>query len=187
MIYLFGWNPVAQIILDQLEDQRISVAGIIVDDAFADATDTDGMLPVIPASRIELGHSVKVINCLGYRDLVRRVAIGHWLQSTDSLISFISPEAKIHRRAVIGTGAVLLGDVVIERAAQIEPHALLWGGSRVCHDSIVGEGVFLASGSIIGGGCTIGARSTLGFNASVKQGSHLPPNTKVQANAFWKE
>ena len=186
MNYLYGWNPVSEIILDEFEIRGVPVNGVIVDDYFLGDMDPPSGLNVMAASEISFVPGDGVINCLGYKDLDQRIRIGERLIALGVLQSFISQKAQVHATSSIDAGAILLGDVVIERRCQIGKHCLFWGGSRVCHDSRVGRGVFLASGSIVGGACTVGNRCALGFNSSMREKSSMPDGIKVGANRFWR-
>ena len=186
MIYLYGWNSVSEFILDELEGDGLSVDGIIVDDQYIDGLIYPEVLNLIPASKACFNSRDQVYNCLGYKNLQQRIQIGDRLIDLGVLQKFISNKAVIHSAVTIDAGAVLLGDVVIERNSHIGKHCLLWGGSRICHDSVLGHGVFLASGSIIGGACIVGNMCSLGFNSSLREKCQLPTGTKVGANRFWK-
>lgn len=186
MNYLFGWNSVAEFIVDELRSRAAPVDGVIVDDAFLHQIMPPPGVTIIPASTIQLTPDHAVINCLGYHDLNRRIEVGEQLNARRVLKSFVSEQASVHASATIGNGAILLGDVVVERKSQIGAHCLLWGGSRVCHDSVVGRGVFMAAGSIVGGVCKVGDACSIGFNSSMREKSTMPERTKVGANRFWR-
>jgi NDP-sugar pyrophosphorylase family protein len=186
MNYLYGWNPVAEFILDELMEQGSPVHGVVIDDEYLYSSPRPKHLSVFSASSIAFEQNDTVINCLGYRDLMQRIRVGERLLKIGILKSFFSRKAQIHPSVAIGVGTVLVGDVVIERGSEIGKHGLFWGGSRICHDSTLGHGVFLASGSVVGGGCTVGSACSLGFNSSMKEKSSMPDGTKVGANRFWK-
>jgi UDP-N-acetylbacillosamine N-acetyltransferase len=186
MNYLFGWNSVSEFILDEFRSLGVPIHGIIVDDAFLHALDSPSGINLVAYSRISFSTGDRVINCLGYKDLNQRVLVGERLLAFGVLQSFISKQAQVHDTASIAAGTVLLGDVVIERCCRIGKHSLLWGGSRVCHDSVVGTGCFFASGSIIGGACSVGHVCSVGFNSSIREKSIMPDGTKVGANRFWR-
>jgi predicted acyltransferase (DUF342 family) len=184
MNYLFGWNPVAEFIVEELIAQGVHIDGIVIDDDyFADRPKHIGR-EVYSFGKMEFGPSDTVINCLGYRNLHRRIMVGDLLSSAGVLKSFVSSEAKLYPGCMVGLGAVLLGNVIVERNSVIGEHSLLWGGARVCHDSQIGRGVFMASGAIVGGQCKVGDTCTIGFNSSVKENSHLRMGTHVGANRF---
>jgi hypothetical protein len=187
MNYLFGWNPVAEFVLDEFRELNVPVEAVLVDDSCFDPNLPAGGLRVMPVSAVDLqaGRDT-VVNCLGYRDLDRRLEVGEFLERMGVSTAFVSRRANVAPSSVIGIGCVLLGDVVVERACVIGGHALLWGGSRVCHDSHIGKAVFMASGSVVGGFCDIGSRSAIGFNSSVKEKSSMPPGTRTGANRFWR-
>jgi UDP-N-acetylbacillosamine N-acetyltransferase len=186
MNYLYGWNSVSEFILDEFKSLGVPVHGIIIDDAFLDCLDAPSSVNIIAYSRISFIPGDRVINCLGYKDLNQRALIGERLLAFGVLQSFISRQAQVHDTASIAAGSVLLGDVVIERCCRIGKHNLLWGGSRVCHDSSVGNGCFFASGSIVGGASSVGHVCSVGFNSSIREQSIMPEGTKVGANHFWR-
>lgn len=184
MNYLFGWNPVAEFIVDELDALGARISGIIVDDPYFSGRPQDIGYEVFSLGKVAFGPTDSVFNCLGYRNLVRRIEIGDYLKSAGVLKGFVSCEAKLYPGAKVGAGVVLLGNVIVERNSVIGEHCLLWGGARVCHDSRIGRGVFMASGSIVGGQCDIGDICTIGFNSSVKEKSRLRTGTQVGANRF---
>jgi hypothetical protein len=186
MNYLYGWNSVAEFVLDELTESGNFIDGIVMDDAFIKHAPYISGLNFYPISHISFTTEDSVINCLGYKDLEQRIRIGDILLGLGVLKSFISKKADIHPSARIDSGVILMGDVVIERGCKIGKHGLFWGGSRICHDSKLEPGVFLASGSIIGGGCCVGQSCSLGFNSSMKEKSSMPKGTKVGANRFWQ-
>jgi len=186
MNYLYGWNPVAEFILDEFEELGIPVKGVVIDDRYIDDTAYPKDVNVIASSNVSFNYGDEVINCLGYKELGQRLILGERLLSLGVLRSFVSKKANVHFSSSIGVGTILLGEVVIERRCDIGRHCLFWGGSRVCHDSVLGHGVFIASGSIIGGACTVGDMCTLGFNSSMREKSNMPNRTKVGANRFWR-
>lgn len=184
MNYLFGWNPVAEFIVDELAAQGARIDGIIVDDAYLSGRPLNIGLEVFSLGKVTFSPTDSVFNCLGYRNLVRRIEVGDYLKSAGVLTSFVSREAKLYPGSKVEPGAVLLGNVIVERNSVIGEHCLLWGGARVCHDSRLGRGVFMASGAIVGGQCDIGDTCTIGFNSSVKEKSRLRTGTRVGANRF---
>ena len=186
MTYLYGWNAVSEFVLDEFESLGIPVEGVIVDDEFIDTLDQTNGIYIIPYSQVSFAPRDRVINCLGYKDLNQRIYIGERLLSFGILQTFVSKQAYVHRTASIDVGAVLLGDVVIERNCRTGKHSLLWGGSRICHDSSVEQGCFFASGSIVGGASTIGRVCSVGFNSSIREKSVVPEGTRVGANCFWR-
>lgn len=184
MNYLYGWNPVAEFIVDEFAAVGGHIDGIVVDDSYFSGGLQHIGHDVFPLGKIAFGPRDTVLNCLGYRNLVRRIEIGDYLNSAGVLRSFVSRDAKLYPGSRVELGAVLLGDVIVERNSVIGEHCLLWGGARVCHDSRVGRGVFMASGSIVGGQCVIGDACTIGFNSSVKEKSRLRGGTRIGANRF---
>jgi carbonic anhydrase/acetyltransferase-like protein (isoleucine patch superfamily) len=186
MNYLFGWNSIAEFILDELKDLGVGIQGVVIDDSYINNISLPTGIRVIASSKVVYRGDDSVINCLGYRDLHQRILIGEYLRELGVLTSFVSKKASVHSSTHVGLGTVLVGDVVIERGCDIGRHSLFWGGSRVCHDSAIGQGVFLASGVIIGGGSKVGQACSFGFNSSMREKSSIPAGAKVGANSFWR-
>ncbi len=186
MNYLFGWNSIAEFILDEFMDLGLGIQGVVIDDFYISKISLPAGIRVIASSKVVYHRGDKVINCLGYKNLHQRILIGEYLRDLGVLASFVSKKASVHSSTHIGVGTVLVGDVVIERGCDIGKHSLFWGGSRVCHDSAIGEGVFLASGVIIGGGSKVGQACSFGFNSSMREKSSIPAGAKVGANSFWR-
>ncbi len=186
MNYLFGWNAVAEFVVDEFTSLGIPIHGILIEDSYIYRVPLKTTLPVFASSSISFKSKDKVINCLGYKNLEHRIRIGEYLLRLGVLTSFISTKAQVHPSTRIGLGTILVGDVIIEKGCEIGNHGLFWGGSRICHDSKLESGVFLASGSIIGGECNVGQVCSLGFNSSMREKSSMPNGTKVGANFFWR-
>lgn len=185
MIYLFGWNPVAEFIADELTALGEKVDGVVVDERYLENHQPDIGYRVYPIGAMRFNSQDIVYNCLGYRSLSRRIDIGDHLESIGVLRSFISRDSLIYPGCNIRSGTTLVGNVIIERNCVIGEHCLLWGGARICHDSRIGRGVFMAAGSIVGGQCEIGDTASIGFNSSVKEKSCLPSGVSVGANRFY--
>ena len=186
MIYLYGWNSIAEFILDEFKGLGVSVAGVVVDDAYLGELEQVKHANLMASSRIAFVSGDNVINCIGYKDLDLRIRIGERLLAQGVLRSFISIKSQVHTTTTVDFGTVLLGNVEIERCCEIGKHCLFWGGSRICHDSVIGSGVFLAAGSIIGGASTVGDMCSLGFNSSMREKTTMPERTKVGANRYWR-
>lgn len=185
MIYLFGNNSVAESIYDELTSSGVTVNSIVVDDEYIDINSRSSLLEVLPFSKLKLCEDDVIINCVGYSNLKLRVEIGQRFEKTGSLGTFISKSANIANTVTVAKGSVILGNATIERNVVIGKSCLIWGGARICHDSVLENGVFLAAGSIVGGGCIVGGYTSVGFNSSIKEYSVVPSETKVGANRFF--
>lgn len=186
MIYLFGNNSIAENIYDELCSLNKDVCSIIVDDEFYSEDFNHRIkLKITRYSEITFSKDDTVYNCFGYSDLRRRLKIGDRLHQLNILGTFVSLNANIASSVSLAPGTVILGNSTIERNVTVGHSCLLWGGARVCHDTVLKAGVFLASGSVVGGCCEVGEFSSVGFNSSVKEHCIVPSGTKVGANRFF--
>ena len=187
MLYLFGWNAISQLIIDELYEKSISIDGVIMDKNFiTDDIVNNCNYKIYDFNQIQFNANDSVINCLGYKDLSRRKIVGEKLLALNVLKSYISAKADISSSARVSDGVILLGNVTIEANAFIGSHSIIWGGARVCHDAHLGSSVFMAAGSIIGGYSTIGDCGKIGFNSAIKQGITVPHNTIIGACRYYK-
>ena len=187
MLYLFGWNAISHLIIDELYDKSILINGIIMDKSFiTDDIVNNCKYKIFDFNQMQFNIGDTVINCLGYKDLFRRKIVGEKLLALNVLKSHISAKADVSSSAKISDGVILLGNVTIEANAFIGSHSIIWGGARVCHDAHLGSSVFMAAGSILGGYSTIGDFGKIGFNSAIKQETIVPNNTIIGACSYYK-
>jgi sugar O-acyltransferase (sialic acid O-acetyltransferase NeuD family) len=70
----------------------------------------------------------------------------------------------------IGEGTVILENVIIESSVKIGKGVLFNTGSKVFHDSIIGDFCELAPNSIISANCIVGNEVYIGANSIILQG-----------------
>ena len=76
MNYLYGWNPVAEFIIDEFIERGTTVHGVVIDDEYLHSSPHPKHLRVFTASGIIFEQNDVVINCLGYKDLMQLIVTG---------------------------------------------------------------------------------------------------------------
>lgn len=120
---------------------------------------------------------------LSYQGKTPQIAEGVFIAPTAVLIG----DVVVERGANIWFGAVLRGDlsqIYIGQNSSIQDNCVLHCNQR--NHTIVHENTIVGHGAVLEG-CTIGAGSLIGMNATVLSGSRLGENTLVAAAALIRE
>jgi sugar O-acyltransferase (sialic acid O-acetyltransferase NeuD family) len=154
-----------------IRDARYQVAGLTVDDAFADKGGVEGYRTVglSEAVREFSPDTHRVIMAMGYGDLnraradmfVRLKAIGYGVET------YVHPDARIHTDRQVGEGSVVLPGAVIEPYAQVGANTMVWCNVTVAHHSSVGDNCWLGAGTVISGQAKVLHNTFLGVNCTV--------------------
>jgi len=83
--------------------------------------------------------------------------------------SVISPAAQISKHAKIGTGTVIMHNVVINAGVKIGDFSIINTGSIVEHDSKIGNFSHLSTGVISNGETSIGNNTFIGSGTIIKE------------------
>lgn len=81
--------------------------------------------------------------------------------SSNGVVSFIDPSAKIGAGTKVWHYAVVLADVVVGENCSIGSRAEIGRGTKIGNNSRIGSGVFLPPNSKIGKSCFIGPNTTM--------------------------
>ncbi|WP_018629363.1 acetyltransferase [Niabella aurantiaca] len=100
-----------------------------------------------------------------------------------TLVSLISPHAKISRHVEIGTGASILSGCSISNSVTIGVCVLVYYNAVVTHDCNIGNFVELSPGATLLGGVTVGNFSHIGSNATILPNIRIGENVIVGAGA----
>ena len=86
----------------------------------------------------------------------------------------IGPYAEIGPNAIVNSGAVVEHGVRVGGSSHIGPHATLLGSARI------GDGAFIGGGAVVLPGVTVGEAATVGAGAVVLE--DVPPHVTVVGN-----
>lgn len=84
------------------------------------------------------------------------------------LISYVSTRASVWPDLEMGDNCFVMPDVIVEPFVCLGSDVILWNGSHVSHDSVIGDHCFLSSQSVVGGHVRIGPYCFVGVNAAVR-------------------
>ncbi|MDO4197487.1 MAG: acetyltransferase [Erysipelotrichaceae bacterium] len=82
-------------------------------------------------------------------------------------VTLIHPNATVSKKAVIGSGCVLMAGAVVNSCAVIGEGSIVNTCASVDHDCVIGKYVHVSVGAHVAGTCTIGDRTWVGAGAIV--------------------
>lgn len=86
------------------------------------------------------------------------------------LITHVSPRASIWPGLEVGDNCLVMDQVIIHPFVRVGNDVILWSGSHIGHDSVVGDHCFVSSRAVVSGYVTVGDNCFLGSNATIRDG-----------------
>jgi sugar O-acyltransferase (sialic acid O-acetyltransferase NeuD family) len=188
-IVLAGHAVTADVLRRYLEhDQRYTLAGFTVDDAFLTSGE-NSTAPVVGVSRLlEVfpPGEFTILMAMGYanvnsdrRSMFERLkALGY------SMETYVHPKAMICSDHPIGEGSIVLAGSLVEPGAKVGANTMIWGNVTLAHHSVIGDHVWVASGAVISGNAVIGDQSFIGVNATIVNSVAVGDTVIVGAGAL---
>ena len=95
----------------------------------------------------------------------------------------IHPRSVISREVIIGSGTVIMANVVINPNSTIGKHCILNTSSVIEHDNELGDYVHISPNATLCGGVNIEDNSWIGAGSVIRQQIHIGKNVLVGANS----
>lgn len=121
--------------------------------------------------------------CVGSPGLRKKIALKLSRNPNIRFPNLILGDTRICQDAIFGKGCIISMDVRISTNVVVGDFVFLNTGSMVCHDGIIGDYVTLAPDVKLAGAVTVGVCSELGMGAKVIQGVCIGENSVVGAGA----
>lgn len=188
-IVLAGNAVTAEILYRYLMgDPRYRVAGVTVDDAYLDQG-ASFPVPVVGLSQLVLRFppdSCVILMAMGYanvnadrRSMFERLkALGYVIET------YVHPQAMVHTAHPIGEGSVVLPGALVEPEVRLGANTVVWGNVTLAHHSVIGDHVWLASGTVVSGKARIGDHCFIGVNATIVNAVTLGDHVIVGGGAL---
>lgn len=100
--------------------------------------------------------------------------------------NIIVPSAYVSPRASIGTGVILLNNVVVQNNAKIRNGCILNPGVEVHHDSTIGNYCLIYTNSVVRSLTQVGDRVWIGSSVTVATSETVPDDTIIEDGAVYK-
>ena len=105
------------------------------------------------------------------------ISLGFQLPVVVSPRSYVSPHAKL------GSGTIVMHDVLINAGAHVGENCILNSKSLIEHDARVGGHCHISTGSILNGKAQIGHESFVGSGAVVREGVRIGARSLIAGGA----
>lgn len=188
-LVLAGNAVTAEILLSYLRgDSRYEVAGLTVDDAYADKGTVAGWTTT-PLSRLRDAFppgEVRVLMAMGYDDLnrVRESMFRRLKEMGYGIESYVHPQAMVHTGEALGEGCIVLPGAVVEPLAVVGANTAVWCNVTLAHHSRVGDNCWVAAGTVVAGQASVGRNCFVGVNATVVNKVNVADHNVVGAGAL---
>ncbi|MCO4293109.1 acetyltransferase [Solitalea sp. MAHUQ-68] len=97
------------------------------------------------------------------------------------LINVIHSSSVISNTVIIGSGLMIMPNVVVNSFARIGDGVILNSNCTVEHECLIGNYVHIAPGAVLAGNVTVGDYTFIGAGAVVKQGVRIGKNVVIGA------
>ena len=168
-------------------DSPLKVAAFTVDRARMDAERFLG-LPVTAFEEIRETHPPEAFDlfvAVGYRR-VNTFRAERFRQAKEMgyrLPTYISSRASTWPGLEIGENCLVLDLVVIHPFARLGDDTILWSGSHIGHDSVIGDHCYIASRAVVAGFVTVESNCFLGSNSTIRDGVTVARECVIGAGA----
>jgi sugar O-acyltransferase (sialic acid O-acetyltransferase NeuD family) len=91
----------------------------------------------------------------------------------------ISSRAYVSKYASIGSGSIVMHDVLINAGAKIGLNCIINSKALVEHDAMIGDNCHISTAAVINGDCVIGDKSFIGSNTTLKNCRQVEANSVI--------
>jgi sugar O-acyltransferase (sialic acid O-acetyltransferase NeuD family) len=98
----------------------------------------------------------------------------------------ISPRAYVSKHAKLGSGTVVMHDVLINAGAIVGDNCIINTKSLIEHDAVIENNCHISTGAIINGGVIVKQGSFVGSNAVTKESVKTHENDFIKAGSLFK-
>ena len=125
---------------------------------------------------------------VGYKDLPKRkLLLADILERGFDMPNLIHPTSYISNSAAIGSGNILMANVVVDSFAVIKDGCVMWPQAALNHHSLINSNTFCSPASVVCGNAEVGHSTFLGASSVVVDGALLPPNSFVKMNTSYSQ
>ena len=95
----------------------------------------------------------------------------------------VSPKSYVSPRAKLGSGTIVMHDVLVNAGTHVGENCILNSKSLLEHDAVIGDHCHISTGSILNGEVQIGHESFVGSGAVVREGVRIGARSLVAGGA----
>ena len=95
----------------------------------------------------------------------------------------LSPRSYVSPHARVGSGTIVMHDVLVNAGAHVGENCILNSKSLIEHDAVIGDHCHISTGSILNGEAQIGHESFVGSGAVVREGVRIGARSLIAGGA----
>ena len=97
-----------------------------------------------------------------------------------SFPNLILPSAYVSPHATIGTGVILLNNVVVQNGAKLGNGTILNAGVEAHQDAVIGNNVLIYTNSVVRSNTVVGDRAWIGSTVTISTGAKVPEDAVIK-------
>jgi len=189
-IILIGGGGHCRSVIDVIEQEgQFKIVGI-VDKALLFGTDVLGY-PVfgndLDIEKLAKQYSYALVTIGQIKSSEQRVKLFDLAKKSGFILpSIVSPRSYISKHAYIGSGVVIMHDVLINANASIGDNSIINSKALIEHDSIVGEHCHISTNTTINGSVIIEPECFIGSGSVVRESITIKKNSFIKAGSLIK-
>lgn len=189
-VYIFGQNPIAELLAYYLHIEGKTFDGFIVNEKYlGDGAIESSCQPLYSIESVikeNAPENVAVYLPIGYMKMNNiRKQVHLWLKEHNiEVLSYVHPSAVIAKNADLGEGNIILEKVSISPFSHIGSCNFIGAGTIINHHSAVGNYNWLASNVVLAGKAHISNQCFLGVGSIIKNDSIIGNEVLVGAGAY---
>jgi len=117
---------------------------------------------------------------------VRRNLFSLLRKSNAQLATVISPRAYVSKFACIGSGTIIMHDVLVNASASIGDNCIINSKVLIEHDAIIEDFCHISTSAVINGCCTVREGTFFGSNAVSRENVHTNVEAFIKAGSIVK-
>ncbi|NOU90936.1 hypothetical protein GC102_35205 [Paenibacillus sp. LMG 31460] len=128
----------------------------------------------------------EIVIGIGYTNLAARWAVYEAVREAGyASPSLIHPQALVSETSRIGHGCMIMRGAVVDTWAEVEDLVVMWPGSVLNHESMIGSNTFLSPNCTICGFVTIGRHCFLGAGSIIVNHQTVPSHSFIKAGRLY--
>lgn len=163
-VVVFGAGGHARVVIDCLQDQGITVAGVF--DAKPVSSENYPAIPYLGNYDTRVAHDLPMIIAIG-NNLSRKTLSE---KSSHKFAVAIHPSASVSANATVAEGTMILHRAILQTRSIVGRHVILNTGSQVDHDCVLEAFVHIGPGAVLCGSITVGEGALIGAGAVITPG-----------------
>lgn len=184
-VLVYGASGHAKVVMDIIEEQgRYKIVGLIDDDPKLQGQKFCGYRIVGGFDQLN-GNTYKgyyIIIAVG-ENRARKKLCKKLASLEYQFIAAVHPSAQIGKNVFIGSGTMIMANVVVNPDTKVGAHVILNTGATIDHDCVIGDFVHISPGVHIAGNVVIGKLSHIGIGVNIIQGVKIGENSLIGAGA----